>query len=241
MNKTISKTGFVAMTILMTLLLTPIVNAQVTLDGVVNEPSWTTWFTDNDSPSYITYTSYDSQNIYIGIVTSIEDIGISQLQIAFKGAEHDWIIKLSDITETKYKVSKMVPDGEYWGNSKNGLPEGVQIVQSLTEGYVSYEISIPKELLGKYGEDFPNNFNLWLMYTVENNGGWVMSSTDNPNNDVNFYPPSRADWWFDYSIETMIENDDVPSFHAPEFPIGTIVSLFVMLSATILISKKKSF
>jgi hypothetical protein len=239
-KKSIKKVALIVLMIFQcSILIIPSVSALV-LDGNVNEIEWELWYVDTGTPSFTIYTTSDENYAYLGIVTSIEETGKNDLQLAFKGIEKDWAIKLSDVTGTSYVKSKDDTSVTYWGSKKAGLPEGVQIVQGVTDGKVSYEISIAKELL-KNSEAFPTN-QVWLMVSSNSNGNWIWSILDIPSEEVNFYPDSRAGWWFTFPEDDVpiSELDEVPTFVAPEFPLGTILPMLAMLLAMVIGTQKKS-
>jgi hypothetical protein len=210
---------------------------SVLLDGSINEVSWHIWFSDSGTPLFSTYYSSDETYAYIGIITS-SIVGDNDLEFAFKGTEHDWVIKLADVSGLSYKMSEIT--NTYWGPSQTGLPDGVKIIKGLTDGKISYEIRIEKDLLGEYGKDIPDNLNIWIMVANGSHGQWIWSIIDIPEGEVNFYPEARADWWFTISEEEDQITESVPSFSAPELPIGTITSIILMLTAMLVISKKQS-
>ena len=220
-------------------LMVPTITYAQTMDGVIDESDWVLWFEDLADPSFSTKFSENDTSVFIGIITNNTEIGSNQLQVAFKAAENDFVILSSDISGTKFKPNTVNPETaqNYWAATRPGLPTGVEIMQGFTNGKVSYEICISKELLGSFGEDFPDNFTLWIMYTPEGNGAWIWSIIDTEG-EVNFYPDSRSGWWFSL-IESDL-NDETPVFHAPEIPYGTILSLVTMLAAFYAISRKTS-
>jgi len=225
--------------VIQALFFTSIVTHAQTINGVIDETPWTIWFEDSANPSYTAFFYENDTTVFIGIVTNITETGSNQIQIAFKAAQNDFAILYSDISGYKFKPNTIKPDSSfnYWAETRLGLPTGVVIIQGVTDGKISYEICISKELLGKYGEEFPDKFNLWLMYTPEGSGGWIWSIIDTEG-EVNFYPESRSDWWFSF-VESDVD-DKIPVFHAPEIPYGSILSLFSMLVAYYAISKKNS-
>jgi hypothetical protein len=238
-RKSVRKVAFIVLLLLQcSILIIPSVSA-LTLDGNVNELDWELWYVDTGILSFTVYNTSDDDYAYIGIVTSIDESGQNDFQMAFKGSEKDWAIKLSDISGASYLKSKQDTSVTYWGSKKVGLPDGVQIVQGVTDGKISYEISIAKELL-KNGKVFPTN-QVWFMVSSNSNGNWIWSILDVPSEEVNFYPDSRAGWWFTFpeGDGPITELDEVPTFSAPEFPIGTILPILAMLLATILGTKKK--
>jgi hypothetical protein len=210
----------------------------VTLDGSVTEPTWNLWIIDSGDPSFSVFYWEDTTNVYIGIVTSGTEFGQNDIELAFQAIDYDWAIKLSDISGHKYVKSISDPVTDYWGPSKLGLPDGVNIVQGSTDGKISYEISIEKELLGKKGEEFPTNFKMWLMVSTDSKGNWIWSIIDVKSGVANFYPESREGWWFEFIDYGEI--DEIPTFHAPEFPLGSITAVIMMFAAMIVVGKKNT-
>jgi hypothetical protein len=178
----------------------------------------------------------DQSNIYLGIITGTLTPDNGQLQVAFKASEYDWAIMITE-TSIEYKRSKNDPGigDKYWKAAIQGLPDGVQAVQDVTDSMISYEISISKELIGEYGADYPDNFTFWLMYTLDGDGSWIWSIID-IDGKVNFYPEAYAGWWF--ALSPYDETDEIPMFITPEIPYGTLMSLTIMLSVILLRYKR---
>jgi hypothetical protein len=235
-RKTMKKIGIVLLIMLqISMLSTLSVNALI-MDGIIDEDEWTQWFTDDENPSYTTYYMEDQSNIYLGLITDTLIPDNSQLQVAFKTSEYDWAIMITE-TSIEYKRNKNDPriGAKYWKAAVLGLPEGVQVVQGVTGDMISYEIAISKELIGEYGVDYPDNFTFWLMYTLEGDGSWIWSIID-IDGEVNFYPDAYAGWWFAHSLDE--ETEEIPLFHTPEIPYGTLMSLTIMLSVILIRHKR---
>ena len=229
-NKCVKKLSLGVLIVLMvSLCVIPSIRAEnITLDGEISEAVWVDWFEDPGYPSYSVYYTVDEEAIYIGIVLDIDNVDDANLRFAFRAEASDYLIKITEEGDVSfYPGDSSRPS--WWGNKRIGLPSGVEVVKGETSGKPSYEIKIMKEILGDYAdlsEDFPL---------------WVMSKA--PDSSVpNYYPDSRArDWWFyrDDSTE-FIGAEEPPTFSAPEFPLGTISSIAVMIAALALIGRKKN-
>jgi len=78
-----------------------------------------------------------------------------------------------------------------------------------------------KEILGDY-TDLSEDFPLWI----------ISEASDGATS--NYYPDARSDWWFYRGDSTeVIGLEEPPTFHAPEFPLGTISSIAVIALALI--------
>lgn len=197
----------------------------VILDGIVSEGAWLAWFDDPGSPSYDVSYSYDEDAIYIGMVLDSANIKDAKLQFAFRAKKCDFKIRITPDGEVSFNPGGPSQTSWWWGR-RQGLPYGVDVVKSETDGKTSYEIKILKEILGGYTE-IPDNFPFWVMFKVSNN---ALKNT---------YPDSRADWWFERGGVGDVP-EGVPLFHAPEIPLGTISSIVVMAAALVLVSRKNN-
>jgi len=59
--------------------------------------------------------------------------------------------------------------------------------------------------------------------------------------DVNYYPDSRAGWWFaiaDDRSPQSGEEEQTPGFHIPELPLGTLMAIISMFAAIALYTKR---
>ena len=208
-------------------MLIPLSAAQgIALDGVLSETEWTPWFTDEDEPGYAVYYADDENNVYIGIIVEDDDASNDHLQFAYHAEDVDYKIKIKHDTIICYRVSGGENEG-WWSRTIWGLPPGVTIAIGITEGKTSYEICIGRDTLGRYASDFPNSFKIWIMYV-----------SDNPSGHANYYPDSYAGWWWAVNQDSGDEGEKAPSFHIPETPIGTMLSLAAMASAFLLFAKR---
>jgi hypothetical protein len=70
---------------------------------------------------------------------------------------------------------------------------------------------------------------------------WVLSITSDSSLS-NCYPDHRNDWWFyrddSTDVTEIIENDEPPTFHASEYPLGTILSIITMMAALGIMTKR---
>jgi len=228
-NKRVNKIGLIVLLGLMaSLCVIPSIRAEdITLDGKVSETVWVDWFEDPGYPSYSVYYTVDEEAIYIGIVLDIDNVDDANLRFAFRAEASDYLIKITeegDISFYPGDSSRI----SWWGNKRIGLPSGVEVVQGETSGKASYEIKLLKEILGDYA-DLSEDFPLWVLSEASD---MAMS---------NYYPDDRSDWWFYRGDSTeAIGLEEPPTFHAPEFPLGTISSIAVMIAALALIGRKKN-
>jgi hypothetical protein len=206
----------------------PLINAEtITLDGEISETVWLEWFEDPGFPSYSTHYTLDDDAIYIGIILDIDNIEDANLRFAFRAENIDYKIKITPEGDISFNPG--TPSiTSWWGSRRPGLPQGVEVVKSETNGLPSYEIKISKEILGDYTE-IPDNFPFWVLIRESNK---VL---------LNTYPDSRADWWFYISdSDEIIGAEKTPMFHAPEFPLGTVSSIAVMAAALVLANRKNN-
>jgi hypothetical protein len=211
------------------LILVPIIPAfadSITLDGVVSETVWVEWIEDKGYPSYRIFYTSDESYIYLGFILDGDN---PNLRFAFRADTSDYLIKITDVGDLSfYPGDSSRPS--WWGPKRFGLPDGIEVSIGVTEGKYSYEVKVLKEILRDNGEDLPDNFPIWVM-----NGARGRAIP-------NYYPDNREDWWFYRSGSSdrieAVEPDETPSFHAPEFPMGTLSSIAVMAIAMLLISKK---
>jgi hypothetical protein len=229
-NKRVKKISLIVLLGLMaSLCVIPSIRAEdITLDGKVSETVWVDWFEDPGYPSYNVYYTVDEEAIYIGIVLDIDNVDDANLRFAFRAEASDYLIKITEEGDISfYPGDSSRPS--WWGNKRNGIPTGVELATGETNGKHSYEIRITKELLGDYA-DVPDGFPIW-----------IMSETADLSN---YYPDHRNGWWFyrDDSTDVLeiLESDNPPTFHAPEFPLGTLSSIAVMALALVLASRKKN-
>ena len=215
--------------IMVTLLSTPLIHAEnITLDGTVSETAWVEWFEDSTYPSFNAYYYFDEDYVYLGIVLDIDNANDPNLKFAFRADASDFLIKITKEGDLSfYPGDSSRPS--WWGPKRFGLPNGVELAIGETDGSPSYEVRILKEILGDY-TDVPDGFPLW-----------IMSVASDPAIS-HYYPVARDDWWFyrggGQGVLEIIENDDPPSFHVPEYPLGSILSLVTMMAALGIISKR---
>jgi hypothetical protein len=224
------KRGFIIIFLLVTLFITinTSVNAVV-IDGSINENEWNFWFTDDsEEPILNVYWYIDQNNFNLGILTNKLKLDEDLLEFAFRAIDVDYWIKYKPGISTVYKKSRDDTALEWWEDrTYNGLPRGVNITTGVTNGTRSYEISITLDRLNQNPEDLPERFTFW--YKVQHNA---------PNGPDNFYPNTRAGWWFDILREHE-RDEKIPTFHVPELPIGTLLALMAMIASYIALSKKR--
>jgi hypothetical protein len=221
-------------TIVLTLLIIlPMVSvtayAEVIVNGTIDEADWEHWFEDDsDSPIVDVYWYNDSDYLYIGLVTDDTNENSDVLEFAFRASDEDFWIQIKPGVSTKYRTSGGDYEG-WWKGANDGLPAGVNAVAGKTDGKRSYEISIELSILGNRAKDLPESFKFW--YKVLDG---------HPNGPVNYYPNSRAGWWFEFGQEE--EDEELPlQFAVPELPLGTIMALISMFLAAVIFVKKPSF
>jgi len=204
---------------------TSLVHADgINIDGVVDETEWNWWFKDDSQEPYVdVYVYMNSVNLYIGIVTDDTNENDDVFNFAFRASEVDYWIEIKPGISTKFRNSGGSWEG-WWKGVRDGLPPGVNAASGKTDGRRSYEISIELSLLGKKAVDFPDNFKLWFM-----------ALDGNPDGPVNYYPDSRAGWWFQIGNE---EEEYIPKFSVPELPVGTIMALISAFAALTLFARK---
>ncbi len=214
-------------TVVISLILIPSSYAQgITLDGDINESDWVLWFEDNDIPKYTAYYSLDDTNVYIGILLDDNDVTNDKVMFAFKAENYDWLIEIIQGTTFVYRPSGGGWNG-WWQSKRPGLPPDVQVEVGTTNGKTSYEICIPKNMLGGYAEDFPEKAKIWIMYRTEDSG------------NVNYYPQGYADWFFVTSERNFVlEEEEPPKFSTPEIPYGTVLSVATMIAALMLYTRR---
>ncbi len=241
MNPTYNKiTSLIVLTVmLLTTMMTPSSSAQgITLDGVLSETEWMLWFEDTDEPGFTVYHATDEPNVYIGIIFDDDDSSDDHLQIAYRAEGVDYKIKIKHDTIICYRASGGDNEG-WWRQTVWGLPPGVTIAKGTTNDETSYEICIAKSELGKYANDFLDNFKIWIMYISDTHGG-----------PTNYYPNAYAGLWWVVNQDSGDEdnekvpqdpgdedNEKVPEFHIPETPYGTMPSIVTMISALFLLYK----
>ena len=204
----------------------PMVSAEsITLDGIVSETSWVDWISDSGYPSYSIYYTADDSDVYLGFILEGDT---PDLKFAFRADASDFLIKIVDGVFAFYPGDSSRPS--WWGPKRSGLPSGVEVVIGITGGKHSIEVKISKDILGGYSEDMPDSFRLWVM------------SSASDSSVPNYYPDHRNDWWFyrddATDVTEIIENDNPPTFHVPEYPLGTILSLISMMAAFGIMTKK---
>ena len=204
----------------------PMVSAEsITLDGAVSETSWVEWISDTTYPSYSIHYTFDDSDVYLGIILENDT---PNLKFAFRADASDFLIKIVDGVLSFYPGDSSRTS--WWGPKRFGLPSGVELVSGITEGKQSIEVKISKEILGGYSEDMPDSFPLWVMNSASD------------SRFSNYYPDHRDDWWFyrddATDVTEIIENDDPPIFHAPEYPFGSILSLITMMAALGIMTKR---
>ena len=228
-NKSVKKLSLIVLLGLMaSLCVIPSIRAEdITLDGKVSETVWVDWFEDPGYPSYSAYYTFDVEAIYLGIVLDVDNADDANLRFAFRAEAGDYLIRITEEGDMSFHPGDSSRTS-WWGGKRTGLPSGVEVVKGETGGKVSYEVKLLKEILGDY-VDISGEFSLWVM-------------SKDPDVDLsNYYPDNRGDWWFyrDDSSE-VIGTEEVPTFHTPEFPLGTISSLAVMALAFLLVSRKEN-
>ncbi len=205
------------------------VNAELMLNGTVDETEWNYWFTDDSGPPVVDmYWTNNSDYLYIGIVTDDTNDNSDYLEFAFKGGEEDYSIQIIPGVSTHYSIraSAATPLFQgWWQTSYTGLPPGVNVVTGKTLANRSYEISIELSILGNRAGDLPEFIEFY--YKVQD------GHPDGPSN----YPESYLNWNFDPDNEGA----PIPSFHVPELPLGPIMALISMLLAMVIFTKKPSF
>ena len=228
-NKRVKKIGLIVLIGLMaSLCVIPSIRAEdITLDGKVSETVWVDWFEDPGYPSYSGYYTVDEEAVYIGIVLDIDNVDDANLRFAFRAEASDYLIKITEEGDMSFYPGDSSRTA-WWGGKRIGLPYGVEVVQGETSGKASYEIKLLKEILGDYAdpsEDFP----------------LLVMSKATDSSVPNHYPDNRGDWWFYRDGDTeVIWAEEPPTFHAPEFPLGTLSSIAVMALAFVLASRKKN-
>ncbi len=214
---------------IVTLLGVPLIHAEdLTLDGIVTETVWVDWFEDSAYPSFDAFYSFDEDYVYIGIVLGFDNVKDANLRFAFRADASDFLVKITEEGDISFHPGDSSRIS-WWGPKRSGLPNGVELVKGETNGKPSYEIRISKEILGDYA-NVPNGFPLW-----------VMSKASDPAVS-NYYPDARGDWWFYRDdapgVLEIIETDVPPTFSAPEFPLGTLLSLITMMAALGIYAKR---
>jgi hypothetical protein len=200
-------------------------NAAITMDGTIDESDWNHWFTDDsEQPVVDAYWSTDTDYLYIGIVTDDTDENKDVFELAFRADGIDYWIQYKPGISTYYRPSGGDYNG-WWSGKKSGLPSGVSIVAGETGGMRSYEVSIERSILK--GE-LPDQFKFWYK---------VQDGKDGPDN---FYPDSRAGWWFDTERDAGGDEEAPVIFALPELPLGTLMALISMVLAFTLFMKKPS-
>ena len=214
--------------LLISLIVFPLTHAEgITHDGVVDEPEYTLWFEDHDTPKFAVYTATDDTNVYLGVVFDDTDAVNDLTVIAFKADKYDWYIEMKD-GETTFRPSGGGYYG-WWQHKRWGLPPDVSLATGTTEGYTSLEICIPKAMMGAYAEEFPLTAKIWLKYQTEGGG------------EANFYPQSLADWFFVRNERTFtMQEEEPPQFHAPEVPFGTLITLSTMAASLIIFTRRNT-
>ena len=216
--------------IILSMLLVPVTRAEgIVLDGVIDESDYTLYIRDDThAPIYSLYTASDIDHLYLGIVLEGDTDASNDLMLfAYRQQNTDYWIRVKDA------VYKFRPSGGswqgWWQGVRFGLPDGVEIVVGETNGDTSYEIRIARNVLGEYGDGLPDSFQFWLELKGDVSGV-----------DHNWYP--EDDWWF-YSEENPApsfngDEEEVPEFHVPEVPYGTILTLATMAAALAITSRK---
>jgi len=231
-NKCEKKLSLVVLIAIMaSLCVIPSIRAEnIALDGDISETIWVDWFEDPGYPSYSVYYTFDEDNVYLGIVLDIDNVDDANIRFAFRAETSDFLIKITKDGDTSFYPGDSSRTS-WWGGKRIGLPYGVEVVNGETSGKPCYEIKILKEILGDYA-DIPDCFPLWVMSEASD---MAMS---------NYYPNNRGDWWFyrDDNTENIevFGTEDPPTFHVPEFPLGTFSSMAVMAVALVLASRKKN-
>jgi hypothetical protein len=221
--------------ITLSMLLVQAVSAQgVVLDGVIDEEEYTLYlYDDTHAPIYSLFTANDTDYFYFGIILEGDnDASNDIIELAFRQLNVDFWI------QDKGGVLIFRPSGgswqDWWANKRDGLPESIQIAVGETKGETSYEIRITRSVLGKYGDDFPASFRLWLKINGDVNGV-----------NYNNYPENDEDWWFYKENKNPrilnVESEEVPKFHVPEVPYGSVLTLVSMAAALAIASKKPLF
>lgn len=208
--------------------ITPIAFAEgIDLDGVVEEPEWTWLFNDiSDEPYFDLYWYIDTENLYIAIATDDANENYDVMKFAFAAKDLDYRIQVAPGVYTAYRKSGGDIE-DYWSTLRIGLPSGVNVSYGKTDGKRSYEISIQLEMLGNKANDFPENFKMWIMLK------------DGTQDSINYYPNSRAGWWFLFGSEEEGEENPTLHFGVPELPFGTLMALISTIAALTLFASRQ--
>ena len=204
------------------------VNAAVTMDGTIDEGDWNFWFKDDsEQPVVDAYWATDADYLYIGLVTDDANENKDVLEFAFRADDIDYWIQVKPEIATNYRPSGGDYNG-WWSGKKSGLPSGVSIVAGETDGTRSYEISIEASILKS---ELPEKLTFWYK---------VLDGKSGPDN---YYPDSRAGWWFDIERDVGEDDDEKTPimFSVPELPLGTLAALVSMVLAFTLFMKRPSF
>ena len=225
LKKMLLMIAFILMTVFSMNLVTAF--AEVDVNGIIDEADWRYWLKDDSEPPIVdVYWCTDPDHLYIGLMTDDANENSDVLEFAFRASEKDYWIQVKPGISTKYRPSGGDHEG-WWKGVHDGLPTGVDVVSGKTGGNRSYEISIELSVLGKEEGDLPESFVFWYM---------VLDGAS--NGPDNYYPDSRAGWWFEFSEE---EEEEIPlEFSIPELPLGTMMALMSMLLAIAIYVKKPS-
>jgi hypothetical protein len=77
--------------------------------------------------------------------------------------------------------------------------------------------------------ELPEKFKFWYK---------VLDGKSGPDN---YYPDSRAGWWFDIERDAGEDEETPIIFSVPELPLGTLAALISMVLAFTLFMKRPSF
>ena len=209
---------------------------ELDIDGIVDEGDWIWWFFDDEStpPEVNVYWCANSTNLFIGLLSYDDNNGTDLLQFAFRTSENDYWIYYRTDGVAKYRKSGGSWEGWWEDRVYSGLPTGVIILSDHTMGKRSYEISIKTSLWGKNPEYLPDNFIFW--YKIQDNP---------PGGSANYYPNERAGWWFQIEAGKRDKDppppkfeEEMPTFHVPEYPLGTILAIASMFASLMIFLKK---
>ena len=213
--------------LLLVIIQLPVVLGEgIELNGIVDEAEWEPFLADTSQKPYFNVSGYmDSEYLYIAVTTDDVNQNDDVLEFAFRAEKCDYWIQVKPELSQRYRPSGGTYK-DWWKGIRSGLPVGVNITAGETDGKRSYEISIKISKLSKAPTDL-EDFVLWLKV-----------QDGEPDGPINYYPDSRAGWWFEVEVHEE-EDDMIPMFHIPEMPLGTIMVIVSMFTAMILLKKQR--